>query len=315
MRRRTNLLRERGGSGSRVFTTCAVACMAATFAMDASAEFNVIRNGVNWDATYEAVFEPHSGSTDPIWIEGIGGAQSSRVAAGGILTLTSVDISNLRYDQTGASWTGLGAQRSIEWRMRVVSQSAPDRATDVLSFAAGDGFWIVEFKDSSLRLNGSSMGSDILLDTTIFRTYRLVIDSTQSVDRAVLYVDGTEFITSGAATPGDAGAGDLLAFGDGSTGGIGAVIEWDFISWTAGAFPASPFGISFNTIVVADTAAMEFASTLGVDYNLEFTTDIIPPTNWVVTGATVTGNGGTMQLFDPTGFSTQKMYRILAPPM
>jgi len=214
--------------------------LSAAWTMTASADFLVPRNGVTWDATYEADFEPHSGSNSPIWSEGIGGAQSSRSAAGGILTLTSADISNLRYDQVGTSWTGLGQQRTIEWRMRVASQQAGDRATDFLSFAAGEGFWIVEFKDASLRLNGSSAGSDLPIDTTAFHTYRLVVDSALATDKARLYVDNSLFASSGGGAAGNAGANNFLAFGDGSSGGIGGVIEWDFVSWTAGTHIPEP---------------------------------------------------------------------------
>jgi hypothetical protein len=222
--------------------------LSTAWAISASADFLVPRNGVTWDATYEADFEPHSGSNSPIWTEGIGGAQSSRVASGGILTLTSADISNLRYDQAGSSWTGLGQQRTIEWRMRVASQQAGDRATDFLSFAGGDGFWIVEYKDSSLRLNGSSAGSDLPIDTTTFHTYRLVIDPGLATDKARLYVDNSLFHSSGGASPGNAGANNFLAFGDGSSGGIGGVIEWDFVSWTSGTHIPEPSMVALIAI-------------------------------------------------------------------
>ena len=313
---KTNHYVRAGIRGSRALTALAAAGMVAAFGLDASADTNVVRNGVNWDATYEADFEPHSASTNPIWVESIAGAGSSRVASGGILRLTSDGIGGyLRYDQTGSTWTGLGAQRTIEWRMMVESQTSGDRATDFLSFAGDDGYWIVEFKDASLRLVGSSAGSDILIDTTTFHTYRLVIDSNLAVDQAVLYVDGLEFLSSGAATPGNAGANDFLAFGDGSSGGIGGAIQWDFVSWTAGAFPAAAFEVSFDTITVAAAAAMEFTSVLGAVYQLQSTMSIVPPTNWVETGATITGNGDALLLFDPTGFATQKTYRVLANPM
>ena len=212
----------------------------AAWTTTASADFLVPRNGVTWDATYEADFEPHSGSNNPIWVESIAGSGSSRVASGGILRLTSDGLNGyLRYDQTGSTWTGLGAQRTIEWRMMVESQTSADRATDFLSFAGSDGYWIVEFKDTSLRLVGSSAGSDIPIDTTTFHTYRLVIDGGLAVDQATLYVDSNPlpFLSSGSVAPGSAGANDFLAFGDGSSGGIGGVIEWDYVSWTAGAHP------------------------------------------------------------------------------
>lgn len=36
------------------------------------------------------------------------------------------------------------------------------------------------------------------------------------------------------------------------------------------------------------------------------------PTNWVYTGYQADGNGGALLLYDPTGFSTTKVYRVLA---
>ena len=66
---------------------------------------------------------------------------------------------------------------------------------------------------------------------------------------------------------------------------------------------------------MAAAAAMEFTSVLGAVYQLQSTMSIVPPTNWVETGATITGNGDALLLFDPTGFATQKTYRVLANPM
>ena len=74
---------------------------------------------------------------------------------------------------------------------------------------------------------------------------------------------------------------------------------------------AAPIDVSFNTITVTNAAAMEFGSQVGVDYRLQVTTDLVTPTNWVDTGASIAGDGGTLLLFDPTGSSTQKSYRIL----
>lgn len=234
----------------------AVVTIAASvlWATAASGAVNVLRNGVTWDATYEGTLEPPSET--PSWVEAIGGAGSSRVASGGILTITTPAAANvLRYDQTGTSWTGLGSQRTIEWRMRVVSQTAGDRATDFLSFDAGSGdFWILEFQDDSYRLVGSAAGSDIAFDTTQFHTYRWVIDTDASVDQSVLYIDGSEALSSGAATAGAAGLNNFLAFGDGSSGGVGGVIEVDFISWTAGAFAPVPEPSVLSLLVIGGLA-------------------------------------------------------------
>ena len=83
----------------------------------------------------------------------------------------------------------------------------------------------------------------------------------------------------------------------------------DDVTYTVGATD-----ISFDTVTVEDTTAMQFLSIIDALHHLEFTTDLVAPTNWVPTGATITGNGGTMLLFDPTGTDTSKIYRILMTP-
>ena len=75
-----------------------------------------------------------------------------------------------------------------------------------------------------------------------------------------------------------------------------------------------PTSVDFDTITVADTAAMQFMSTSGHVYQLDFTTDLVAPTNWTSSGASTVGNGGTMLLFDPTGTDTSKIYRIAITP-
>ena len=68
--------------------------------------------------------------------------------------------------------------------------------------------------------------------------------------------------------------------------------------------------VAFTNIVVEDVAALEFDSELGGIYDLEYAVE--PDTNdYIATGATLTGDGGILNMYDPTGFSTQKTYRIL----
>ena len=56
-----------------------------------------------------------------------------------------------------------------------------------------------------------------------------------------------------------------------------------------------------------DAVAFDFASVLGVEYSIEVTTNMA---DWVFTGLIVTGDGGTMSVFDPTGTDTGKFYRL-----
>ena len=70
-----------------------------------------------------------------------------------------------------------------------------------------------------------------------------------------------------------------------------------------------PVQITTNT--VEDVFALEFASEEGLTYELESTED--PQVgDWTSTGARIDGNGGPIQMFDPTGFSTSKAYRVVS---
>jgi len=60
----------------------------------------------------------------------------------------------------------------------------------------------------------------------------------------------------------------------------------------------------------ADMGAMQFDSVAGVDYKLQYLAE--GTTNlWFETGAFAAGTGGTMHLFDPAGYSSNKTYRIV----
>ena len=59
-----------------------------------------------------------------------------------------------------------------------------------------------------------------------------------------------------------------------------------------------------------NTTMLTFESVLGIFYGLESATTLSPP-DWTPAGLTIAGNGGDMLLFDPTGLSTQKHYRVV----
>lgn len=68
----------------------------------------------------------------------------------------------------------------------------------------------------------------------------------------------------------------------------------------------------FTTATVANVAALSFDSQAGVTYRLQYAPGL-PATDWIDTGFDVIGNGSNLFLYDPTGFSTAKVYRIFAP--
>ena len=77
-----------------------------------------------------------------------------------------------------------------------------------------------------------------------------------------------------------------------------------------------PEETSFTNLVVQDTPALEFLSSVGQPYRLEYTTDLVSSSFWDSAGANLTGTGANMYFFDPneaSGSSTSKAYRIVTP--
>lgn len=72
----------------------------------------------------------------------------------------------------------------------------------------------------------------------------------------------------------------------------------------------APEPVTITTGVVDNVMGLGFSSTSGNVYHLEFATDPVG-SNWVFSGMSLVGDGGDVSLFDPTGFSTQKLYRVM----
>ena len=72
----------------------------------------------------------------------------------------------------------------------------------------------------------------------------------------------------------------------------------------------APQPVSFTNAVVDDVMGLEFGSTSGDVYRLEIATDPVG-SNWVFSGMSMVGTGTNVFMFDPTGFSTQKLYRVM----
>jgi hypothetical protein len=72
----------------------------------------------------------------------------------------------------------------------------------------------------------------------------------------------------------------------------------------------TPNIITSTNVVVADTIGVAFNSVLNETFVLQSTPDLVS-SNFSDTGAFAIGNGGGMTLFDPTGPSTSKNYRVL----
>jgi len=210
------------------------AAMAVT--LESQAALSVFRNDVLWDATFEG--DVHPSSSTPTWAGFGGGGPASGSSDGDIWSQTTITSSYQYFDQTGSTWTGLGSTRTVEFRARVVNQTASDRAFDVIASTGGNA-WVVQLSSNGVQLAGSvAIGSVTPIDQSTFHTYRLVMADFLAQDRAKLYVDNNPIpvSVSGANTPAPFGSATVLSFGDLSTGGVGGTTAMDFISWTNGYF-------------------------------------------------------------------------------
>ena len=64
---------------------------------------------------------------------------------------------------------------------------------------------------------------------------------------------------------------------------------------------------------VNDRTGLAFQSVLGAIYRPEFA-PAASPSNWNGMGFSLAGNGGQMFAFDPSGYSAQRVYRIVREP-
>lgn len=69
--------------------------------------------------------------------------------------------------------------------------------------------------------------------------------------------------------------------------------------------------VAFNEVVVTNAIALAITnSQANANYELQFSTNMVAG-EWLPTGFDADGNGAALLLYDPTGFSTSKTYRIL----
>ena len=75
----------------------------------------------------------------------------------------------------------------------------------------------------------------------------------------------------------------------------------------------SPSSVEVTAVTVEDTTGLEFLSDPGIDYRLQYSTEVVV-SNWTDAGYTITGDGGLRYAFDPAGFDTNKTYRLNFAP-
>jgi hypothetical protein len=119
-------------------------------------------------------------------------------------------------------------------------------------------------------------------------------------------------LTSGNAGNGEGGGIEMVGSILGGTNEFGAGIGNGLVINGTGA-PVNTVVPSVDT-PVTDAFAATLPSETGTVYELQCTTDPVASNNWMGTGAMVTGNGSYILLFDPTGSSPAKQYRVVSNP-
>ena len=72
----------------------------------------------------------------------------------------------------------------------------------------------------------------------------------------------------------------------------------------------APATVTVSQVVVEDTTAVTFNTDQGGTYRLESSENLLT-NNWIDAGFQITGDGTNRMAFDPTGFSTTQVYRVI----
>lgn len=218
----------------------------------AHAGFNVLRNNVTWDATFEGDVAPPTGAT-PAWslfdTQGVGAFQSSD---GDIYTInTSATTAAVSYSQSTNWSAGATTARTVEIRTRVIPETyeAGDGAAGII-LGLNSTAYNLRFHTNQVTYNAGGLNTAAALDTTQFHVYRMVVDQTANPAFS-LYIDNalTPAFTSNGSWFNSPGF-DMIVWGDFSTGGLAGHTETDYISWKIGAHPPVPEPASLATLAL-----------------------------------------------------------------
>jgi hypothetical protein len=206
--------------------------------------------------------------------------------------------------------------------------------------ANGNNEWVIGKSDSSYRLGYEQSGKrhnlhlfgGLAKDAAVnsadpANSFHHVVMVKSTASQTALYLDGA---CVSCATPSngfnpiaDNSGSDLQAgFGGGNAllATYDELVIYDTYLSSAEILDIYEAGPTFTPSVVSTTVlfdatfATEFTSQQGVTYSLECTTNLVTSNGWSATGTFVDGNGTNMFLFDPSGFSTAKLYRVSIAP-
>ena len=211
-------------------------------------------------------------------------------------------------DWDGANLTTNGW--TIEFRVRIDEDFA-EGARGALALYTGNGSTGDILGIGTNRVMKWAHGEvvvDTNANTDAFHTFRVAFDRDGVVWPYTIYRDGLLLDTS---PNGGNWGNDTFYLGSGGSIYGGPSVHLDYLRWDdTGAYEPTIPEVSFTNAVVDDVMGMAFDTDLGATYELEYAEP--PLTNdWLLTGATLEGDGGSMIFFDPTGPSTSKVYRIV----
>jgi hypothetical protein len=193
------------------------------------------------------------------------------------------------------------------------------------------GQYFISYEESGRRFKGLFNGA-VLRETDVGAAdprlswhHVLMVKSTTKEFK--IFLDGVcvtcHLPSTIGASPNDSSAHDLTA---GFGGGNAMVAIYDELAFydtylqasevleIYNAGPTFTPSVESSTIVFDDAFGTEFISEAGVTYVLESTTNLVTSNGWSSTGAFAAGNGTNMFLFDSSGFSTAKLYRVSIAP-
>ena len=78
--------------------------------------------------------------------------------------------------------------------------------------------------------------------------------------------------------------------------------------------PATIDDVVIDVVTTGDTMGLTFTSQTGTTYRLDATPDLVNSNDWSSTGAFAEGTGVGMVLYDPAGFDTNRLYRVVVVP-
>ena len=90
-----------------------------------------------------------------------------------------------------------------------------------------------------------------------------------------------------------------------SGGSARPYVFWDHVRITSDEAPPE---LGFTNITVSDETGFRFDSQDGVNYDLQWSSNMV---DWISKDFTIHGKGGTVTTFDPGGFDSNRHYRIV----